>query len=122
MGIADAGVLNANMRVAKLGKDIRLHEHGSEIVGAIELHVHVTRQLDVEHGLDNVRKFSEADSGNGKYLQSAGSTKIEPEFIMEFEQNCPKLDKRKTNQEQKRIDAKRPGTEAWVIFRFSTLR
>jgi hypothetical protein len=112
------GVIDTSIRVAQLGKTVDLHADGSEIVGAIELRLHFTRQFDVEHDLGKIRRYNEAGRSTDEGVKSAGSTKIDPQFIMEFEKNCAPLEKRKVTQEQKKIDAKRPGTMPWVVFRY----
>jgi hypothetical protein len=113
----DGGVIDTSMRVAKVDKATKTCQAGSEIIGTVELHLYVTRQLSIDHYPGKIRKYSEVRSTD-RTLKSAGSTKIDPQFVMEFEENCATLEPKKQTQEQKKVDSKRPGTGPWIVFRY----
>jgi hypothetical protein len=102
----DGGVIDTSMRVAKVDKATKTCQAGSEIIGTVELHLYVTRQLSIDHYPGKIRKYSEVRSTD-RTLKSAGSTKIDPQFVMEFEENCATLEPKKQTQEQKKVDSKR---------------
>jgi hypothetical protein len=115
---SDDAVLDTSMRVAKIDKTVETCRDGPEIVGSLELHLHVTRQLSIEHDLSNIRRYSEVDCSTDETVKNTGSAKIDPQFVMEFEKNCAALERRKLIQEQKRTESKRPGRGPWVVFRY----
>ena len=50
--------------------------------------------------------------------ETATYSSITPQFAMTFEKDVPALDKTKAAAAQRKMQAKRPGTEPWAIFRF----
>jgi hypothetical protein len=113
----DNGVIDTIMRVAKIDKAAKTCQDGPEIIGAIELHLYVTRQLNIDHHPSSIQNYSDISSSDTT-LKSTGSSKIHPQFVMKFEENCATLEPKKQTQEQRRIDSKRPGTGPWVVFRY----
>lgn len=69
------------------------------------------------------KQFEKYDSISGNIEddeepRSANYKLVPPTYQMTFEKNFAALDKLKLNRQLKLIDAKRPGTEPWAIFRF----
>jgi hypothetical protein len=115
----NTGIVETEIHVAPLSGVTTMRGEGRETVGTIELRLYVTRQLGVSHALDNIQDYSK-DQGNveDEVPERAIYRRIEPTLRMEFEENCAPLDKSKASREQRRMRARRPGTESWAIFRF----
>lgn len=90
-----------------------------ETIGTIELRLYVTRQLGLSHAPSGIEKYSDS---KGSIDDKAGKTvtyaRIAPSFQMTFETNVAPMEKPKANKEKKHMEAARPGTEPWAIFRF----
>jgi hypothetical protein len=85
----------------------------------LELRVYITQQLGVSHALTGITKY---DSVKGHDIEddedeAATYNKIVPTFRMAFEENCASLEKTKASRELLQMEARRPGTEPWAIFR-----
>ncbi|KAJ4380040.1 hypothetical protein N0V86_004347 [Didymella sp. IMI 355093] len=112
------GVIDTQMSVAPYTGTTNLSKEVPETVGTIELRVYITRQFDVEHMInkactyDHVREDSQSSASVATYKD------VPPQFQMAFEKNCSILEVPKGKRENKKVHAKRPGTEPWAIFRF----
>lgn len=108
------GIIDTDMLVTTHSGSVVLSKEAPETIGTIELRVYVTRQFGVEHEIDDARRFDKAedDTDTARYKD------IAPQYQMTFEKNCSTLEGSKANREKKKINAKRPGTEPWAIFRF----
>lgn len=115
----EKGIVDTDMVVGPLIGVTTTQGDGTETIGTLELRLYVTRQLDVSHSLGDIKKYSNA-GGNieDDDAQLAIYRQIHPSFLMRFDQNSELLIKAKNSREQTRLDAKRPGTEPWAIFRF----
>jgi hypothetical protein len=117
----DKGIIDTDMHVAPLSGTTVSKGDGPETVGTMELRLFVTRQLGVLHSLGDIKTYN-----NTKYnveddeeVQEAASYKqLVPEFQMTFETNTATLERSKLLREQRKMTARRPGTEPWAIFRF----
>jgi hypothetical protein len=113
------GIVETEIHVVPLSGMTAMRGEGRETIGTIELRLYVTRQLGVSHALGNIQDyFNEQGNVEDEVPERAIYRRIEPTLRMEFEENCAPLDKSKANREQRRMGARRPGTEPWAIFRF----
>jgi hypothetical protein len=115
----DADIVDTEMHVTPLSRVITLQGEGPETVGTLELRLYVTRQFNVFHAVNGIDKYH-ATEGNIEHdtIRTAHFRQIAPQFQMMFEKNSAPLSKREANTEQRKTDARRPGTEPWAIFRF----
>jgi hypothetical protein len=113
------GILDTDMLVAPISREIATRGESVETVGTMELHLYVARQQDVTCTLSGVKRYY-STTGNIEDSESGQNTfkLIAPTFQMSFEQNSAPLDHAKLGREQRKMDARRPGTEPWAIFRF----
>ena len=107
---SNSGILDTSMRVAKIDKTTNTSKDGPEVIGTIELHLHVTRQLSIEHDSGSIHKYNDVDCHTDDLLKNTGAAKINTQFVMAFEENGTSVDKRKMVQEQKKMESKRSGT------------
>ncbi|KAF1845751.1 uncharacterized protein K460DRAFT_355525 [Cucurbitaria berberidis CBS 394.84] len=116
----DKGIIDTQMLVAPISA--RITSQGgpqAETIGTLELRLYITRQLNVFHSVESAETYY-APTGilEDVTQQTASYKQIAPTFQMEFEQNCAPLGKLKSTREQRNMNAPRPGTEPWAIFRF----
>jgi hypothetical protein len=113
------GLVETIAQVAPLSGVTTSRGEGPETVGTIELRLYITRQLGVSHAVSNLHHYSN-DKGNveDEVRDSTTYRKIEPTFRIEFEKDSAPLEMAKSNRELRKMEAKRPGTEPWAIFRF----
>lgn len=89
-----------------------------ETIGTIELRVYVTRQLDVEHVIDDACAYDRVKEDSDPSSVVATYKDVPPQYQMSFEKDCPPLETSKGKREMKKVRGKRPGKEPWAIFRF----
>jgi hypothetical protein len=107
-----------------------IHRKAS-LYAAKTVHNQKNKKLDIEGFLYSTNKgileteihvvqdyFNEQGNVEDEVPERAIYRRIEPTLRMEFEENCAPLDKSKANRKQRRMGARRPGTEPWAIFRF----
>ncbi|XPT01975.1 hypothetical protein M3J09_011099 [Ascochyta lentis] len=112
------GVIDTDMLVSAHSGSVVLSKDAPETIGTMELRVYITRQLAVEHDIDDACKYDKIKGDSDTDTQCASYKDLPPQFHMTFEKNCSTLDSAKGNRERKKIYAKRPGKEPWAIFRF----
>ncbi|RMZ73969.1 hypothetical protein GMOD_00004784 [Pyrenophora seminiperda CCB06] len=115
----DKGVQDTDIIASQL-LDIALTQSDTpESFGTIELRLYVTRQLDTFHDIRDVRTYDTNVKDDEKdSAQTATYKLIPPSLKMDFEENCLPLEAHDVQRELRRLNAKRPGTEPWAIFRF----
>ncbi|KAH7077292.1 hypothetical protein FB567DRAFT_608351 [Paraphoma chrysanthemicola] len=93
---------------------------GVETVGALELRLHITRQLGVTHELKGIKTFHDtgSNSEDDEEPRKVNYKLVPPTLQMEFDDNSATLDKARVNREKRRMAERRPGTGPWAIFRF----
>jgi hypothetical protein len=115
------GIIDTDMHVAPLSETTVSKGDGPETVGTMELRLFVTRQLGVSHSLGDIKTYNNT-KGNVEDDEEVGEAamykQLAPEFQMAFEMNAATLERSKLLREQRKITARRPGTEPWAIFRF----
>jgi hypothetical protein len=112
-------IIDTAMLAAPISGMTATLEEGIETIGTVELRLYVTRQLGFSHTLDHVDKY---DSTNGndedEILRVATYKLLPPTLQMTFEKDMKPLEGRQLNQEKRKMEARRPGTEPWATFRF----
>jgi hypothetical protein len=113
------GIAETAIHVAPLSGVTTSKGEDLETIGTIELRLYVTRQLGVSHTLSNVENcFTDKSNTEDAVTKRTIYQQIEPTFRMVFEENCSSLENNKLTREQRRMAARRPGTEPWAVFRF----
>jgi hypothetical protein len=118
----DKGIIDTEVLVAPLEDVTTTQSNAHETIGTLEIRLYITRQLDVSHTIRNVEKYytvkGNIEDEDEETEQHASYKLLPPTFRTTFEKNSAPLDHVKVNREQKRMNAARPETEPWVIFRF----
>ncbi|CAI9635291.1 hypothetical protein GT037_007736 [Alternaria burnsii] len=117
------GIIDTDITVVPLPGFATTQNNDPETIGTLELRVYITRQLGTWHDIGEVKKYftvggSIGDKQTGSMEQKASYKDIPPTFGMSFETNAALLEDRQPSLQQRKVDAKRPGTEPWAIFRF----
>lgn len=117
------GIIDTDITVAPLLGFATTQNNDPETIGTLELRLYITRQLGTWHDIGEVKKYftvggSIGDKQTGSMEQKVSYKVIPPTFEMSFEMNAALLEDRQPNLQQRKVDAKRPGTEPWAIFRF----
>jgi hypothetical protein len=117
------GIIDTDITVAPLLGFATTQNNDPETIGTLELRLYITRQLGTWHDVGEVKKYftvggSIGDKQTGSMEQKASYKVIPPTFRMSFETNAALLEDRQPSLQQRKVDAKRPGTEPWAIFRF----
>lgn len=112
------GVIDTKMSVIPYTGPTSLNKAAPETIGTIELRVYITRQFGIEHELNDDCKYYNDSEDMDSSIPIASYQDVPPQYEMAFEKDAVALDARKANQEWKKVQAKRPGTEPWAIFRF----
>jgi hypothetical protein len=111
--------IDTDMLVGSLSGVTATQGEGKETIGTMELRLYITRQIGVDHTsekFDNYTCVSDNVEDDGP--RSATYKLVAPTFQMTFEKNAAALDTPKLNRQLRMMNAKRPGTEPWAIFRF----
>lgn len=116
----EKGIVDTQMHVAPVKNVSFVQGDAQETVGTLELRLYVTRRTDDAQSIGDVGTFHKLKNDNGNDGTSRGTfyKVIQPDLQMSFETNCAPLEKSKAKAEQRKIDAPRPGTKPWAIFRF----
>ncbi|CAN9391309.1 unnamed protein product [Alternaria sp. RS040] len=117
------GIIDTDITVVPLPGFATTQNNDPETIGTLELRVYITRQLGTWHDIGEVEKYftvggSIGDKQTGSMEQKASYKDIPPTFGMSFETNAALLEDRQPSLQQRKVDAKRPDTEPWAIFRF----
>jgi len=117
------GIIDTDITVAPLLGFATTQNNDPETIGTLELRLYITRQLGTWHDIGEVKKYftvggSIGDKQTGSMEQKVSYKVIPPTFGMSFETNAALLEDRQPSLQQRKVDAKRPGTEPWAIFRF----
>ncbi|CAN9176931.1 unnamed protein product [Alternaria alternata] len=117
------GIIDTDITVAPLLGFATTQNNDPETIGTLELRLYITRQLGTWHDIGEVKKYftvggSIGDKQTGSMEQKVSYKVIPPTFEMSFETNAALLEDRQPSLQQRKMDAKRPGTEPWAIFRF----
>jgi hypothetical protein len=116
---SNEGIIDTEMLVSPLSGVNATQGHSMETIGTLELRLHITRQLDVKHTLSTTQRYYNiSGSIEDEEPRTISYKLLPPTFRMTFERNAALLDNVNANREKRRIDATRPGTEPWAIFRF----
>lgn len=113
------GIIDTTMLVAPVSEPGVSQGESSGTLGTVQLHLYITRELDVFHTLRNIQSYETSASQIETNIQNTmGHEEIPPTFHMEFEKNSAPLDTARLAREQRKMKAPRPGTEPWAIFCF----
>jgi hypothetical protein len=116
---SNEGVIDTEMLVAPISGLNATQGNHIETIGTLELRLYITRQLDVTHSLSSVERYYDTSGNHESEEPLATNYKLlPPTYRMTFERNSAPLDNVNANREKRRMDATRPGTEPWAIFRF----
>jgi hypothetical protein len=111
--------LDTDMLVGSLSGITTIQGEGKETIGTMELRLYITRHIGVDHVSDKFDNYTcVSDNVEDDGPRDATYKMVAPNFQMKFEKNAAALDKPKLNRQLKMMNAKRPGTEPWAIFRF----
>ncbi|KZM20962.1 uncharacterized protein EKO05_0008450 [Ascochyta rabiei] len=112
------GVIDTDILVSPHSEPVTHSKDAPETIGTMDLRVYITRQLGIEHDINDIHKYDEIKDNANIGARVASYKDVAPQFHMTFEKNCSTLDGAKGNRERRKVYAKRPGTEPWAIFRF----
>jgi hypothetical protein len=117
----EKGIIDTEIVVTSLEDVTTTQADAPKTIGTMEMRLYITRQINVFHEIDNAEKYF-SSKGNIEDMdlveQHASYKLLPPTFRTTFERNCAPLDRLKTGLQQRRVNASRPGTEPWAIFRF----
>ncbi|KAG9196325.1 hypothetical protein G6011_01446 [Alternaria panax] len=117
------GIIDTDIMVVPLLDVVATQGDVPETIGTLELRLYITRQLGLSHDVSEVEKYYRAggnieDKQTDNAERTASYKLIPPTSRMSFEKNAAPLEDRQPSLQQRRADAKRPGTEPWAMFRF----
>ncbi|KAI2482879.1 hypothetical protein Ptr902_05196 [Pyrenophora tritici-repentis] len=112
----DKGVLDTVITASQLQGIESTQSDAPEIIGTIELQLHIIRQLDDYHTIEGICTYN--DDTKEKDKAAVNYKLIAPSLRMIPEKNCRVLQPQEAQREQRRLHSRRPGTEPWAIFRF----
>lgn len=117
-------IVETEILVAKAPSHISPEEQGDRSLGTIELRIYVLRRAGDDHALQDIDPYyavKEEGFTPSKFEDSdieMGFTTIPPQYAMTYEKNVTPLDEKTAKRYRTKIDGKRPGAEAWAVFRF----
>lgn len=90
-----------------------------ETIGTLELRLYVTRQLNVVHQVEHIDAFDDFETDNDERNKRKVTYKeIKQDLRIFFDTDWDPLERAKVKGEQRKMNAPRPGSEPWAIFRF----
>lgn len=120
----NGSIVETEILVAKVPSHIFLEEQGDRSLGTIELRIYVLRRAGDDHALQDIDPYYAVKEegfipSNCEGSESEmGFTTIPPQYTMTYEKNVTPLDAKTAKRHRTKMDGKRPGAEAWAVFRF----
>lgn len=112
------GVIESNLTVKPINENVHTEENAPITLGTVEFRISVLRNVGDKHALRDVSMYYESTGDGHNVDEPVGFKTVKPEFTMTHEEDCPTLESKKANAEQRKIKSARPGNEAWAVFRF----
>ncbi|KAF2178595.1 hypothetical protein K469DRAFT_754436 [Zopfia rhizophila CBS 207.26] len=112
-------VREAELLVKAIASDIVPQENGKETIGTIEVELSVFRRFGDGHALRDIEMYYEVQDLGPELRETVGYKTVPPNLQITYDlSKAATLIKGTATRRHKLYGEKRPGSEAWAVFRF----